>query len=689
MKKTLILFTAAIGIILWACSSNNENMSSGYAGGDITKEVISTIADSISVKAPNIDKVLILKGIDQAAAQWSLENGSVDEFKEFCYNNFELNAYKKRILFNKLSTAFEILNGANGRISVELKKPLHLEGDSLTNLDYILGGYDASAHLKDDLYKNKTAFITILNFPFYTLKEKDSLASSWNRLDWAYARMGDIFTPQPPAAVKQKIADAELLAESYISEYNIYMGNVMSEKGERLFPSDMKLLTHWNLRDEIKSNYSPLPNNIEKQELIYQIMLRIIDQSIPKKVINNNKFDWFPITNRVKEDGDEIIVDSEANRRYEVLLEQFRAQRLADKYYKNYPNAISRAFDGQMQISVEDVEALFIKLMTSSQVKDLAKIVKQRLGRDLKPYDIWYDGFKSRSSMSQLSLDQTTKKMFPNPQAFKQQLPTILKKLGFSQERADWLSNAIVVEAARGSGHAWGAADKSDVSRLRTRIPTNGMDYKGFNIAVHELGHNVEQTISMRNADFYMLNGIPNTAFTEANAFVFQKRDLQILGINSNSKDSESENEMDIVWGAYEIMGVALTDIEVWRWMYANEFATPQELKVAVISIATDIWNKYYAPVFGVKDSPILAIYSHMINYPLYLANYPMGHIIEYQLEKYYKGKNLADEIFRIYSIGNLTPKEWMIQAVGKPISVDPMIDKFRPEAYGWKSEEW
>jgi len=110
------------------------------------------------------------------------------------------------------------------------------------------------------LYSNKLAFLTILNFPFYTLEEKEAKGAEWSRLEWAYARMGDIFTPEPPAAVKQMVANAEMRAESYISEYNIMMGHLVNENGKKLFPEDMKLLSHWNLRDEIKSNYANVPD---------------------------------------------------------------------------------------------------------------------------------------------------------------------------------------------------------------------------------------------------------------------------------------------------------------------------------------------------------------------------------------------------------------------------------------------
>ena len=62
---------------------------------------------------------------------------------------------------------------------------------------------------------------------------------------------------------------------------------------------------------------------------------------------------------------------------------------------------------------------------------------------------------------------------------------------------------------------------KGSVSHLRTRISGNGMDYKGYNIAVHEFGHNVEQTITLYDVDNYMMSGVPNTAFTEATGICF------------------------------------------------------------------------------------------------------------------------------------------------------------------------
>ena len=63
-----------------------------------------------------------------------------------------------------------------------------------------------------------------------------------------------------------------------------------------------------------------------------------------------------------------------------------------------------------------------------------------------------------------------------------------------------------------------------------------------------------------------------------------------------------------------------------------------------------------------------------MIDSPLYLPNYPYGHIIEFQLEQQLKDKVVADEILRIYPVGRLTPQGWMHHAVGSEVSTQPLL---------------
>ena len=642
----------------------------------IDDAVVTELVGQMTADDASVDGKLLQRGASQVAALWQTEDGTADEFVQFVKDNYAASPEARRELFDKLSTAYEVLLGTQNQVAIELSLPTILAGPEPTNIDYIMSAFNPYSHLWNDLYENKVAFITILNFPNFTLQEKNEMGGNWSREQWAYARMGDMFTSRVPAALNKEAAQANADAENYIASYNIMMGHLLDKKGNKLFPENMVLLSHWNLRDEIKSNYANLPNAREKQEMIYQVMLRIIDGTIPLEVINNGAYDWAPYSNLTWKDGAEVTLAAEDTRRYERILAHYKTMLKVDEYEPQRPTGIARNFESGMEIAPEEIEALFVNLISSPQAKEVGKLIKKRLVRDLRPYDIWYDGFKSRSAISEDDLTAQTRAKYPTPEAFEADMPRMLVELGFSDADAKFIASKIKVQGARGSGHAWGAAGRWEHSLLRTRIGGEGMDYKGYNIAVHEFGHNVEQTIDLYLIDHFMMAGVPNTGFTEALAFVFQKRDLKLLGYDQQIDDNTT---LDIFWGLYEIMGVSLVDMRVWQWLYAHPQATAAELRDATITIAKDVWNKYYQPVLGEKDSPILAVYSHMVNSPMYLPYYPLGHIVEFQLEehlaKFTDKKAFADELMRIYKLGRLTPNHWMQQAVGASVSTDPILN--------------
>ncbi|RKU71848.1 hypothetical protein DWW91_07555 [Parabacteroides sp. AF17-3] len=622
----------------------------------------------------NSNKQSIEKGVSQVARLWLETDGDEKAFRSFCEDNYIADPDEKYQVFLKISDYLEGISGHFNEMSLRLQKNLQLDNGPLHPIDEKFGSYSPSSHLSDDLYNNKIAFIIALNFPHLTLEEKEALGT--DRKAWAYARLGDMFTERIPAALLQAASNAESDADIYISQYNIYMGHVMNKKGQHLFPKDMILLSHWNLRDEIKANYNKGKEGLDKQRTVYEVMKRIISQDIPVEVINSGTYEWNPYTNMVQQENKEVKTTPESTVRYQKMLNNFKAMQDIDKYTGN--TYIDRKFNDDMEVALQDVEKLFDEFLSATELKEIGKTISKRLGRKLEAYDIWYDGFKARSNLDETKLDVQTQALYPDAAALDKKLPDILMKLGFSAERANYLADKITVDAARGSGHAWGASMKGQQSRLRTRIPAAGMNYKGYNIAIHEFGHNVEQTLSLYDVDYYMLNGVPNTAFTEALAFVFQKRDLEILGITDPNPEKQAMEILDKVWSMYEICGISMLDISVWKWMYAHPDATAEQLKEATIALSKEIWNKYYAPVFGVKDETVLAVYSHMISYPLYLSAYAFGQIIEFQLDQYLEGKNFANEVERIFRQGRLTPNQWMILATGSPLTVEPMLEAVR-----------
>ncbi|HTX87770.1 MAG TPA: hypothetical protein VMC08_02185 [Bacteroidales bacterium] len=674
MRKILIFWLVPAICLLSQCRQP-ESAGTKSPVQFIKTAGVDSLITKMSVGLGDASKARLEKGIRQIAALWQEKDGSRKDFEAFCQQYFVGDPARLDRLFDRISTNFEYLFGRYNMISLDLKRGMQLDIGEMLDIDQVFAAYDPYAHFSDDFFNNKIGFIVALNFPFYTLTEKEALGEKWSRKDWAYARLGDQFIARVPAEVNQKVSDALTAADNYISNYNIYMGNLLDEKGQTHFPKDMKLISHWNLRDELKANYNKGDEGLLKQKMIYEVMLHIIRQDIPDSVINNPRYQWDPMTNKLFQNGKEVASTPEPDRRFRVFLDNFQAEELEDPYTPMYPNFIQRSFDGGMELTQPEVEKLFTDLCSSPEVKQVAALISKRLGRPLQPFDIWYDGFKARSNVDEAMLDKMTKAKYPNTAAFEKDIPVILVKLGFKPDMAKEIASHITVDPARGSGHAWGAQMKGDKAHLRTRIGKDGMDYKGYNIAVHELGHTIEETISLYMVDNYMMMGVPNTAFTEAYAFTFQKHDLDLLGIKDTDPNKDALAAIDNFWMSYEIMGVSLIDMAVWKWLYENPNATPAQLKETVIKTAIEVWNKYYADAFGVKDTPILAIYSHMIEDPLYLSNYPVGHLIDFQLDQFFKGKDFGKESIRIYSAGRLIPQVWMKHAVGSEISIKPLLD--------------
>jgi hypothetical protein len=646
--------------------------------------------DTASVKAALLKthgeahRARIERGVDQVAALWRKEDG---ELLSFAQQFFFADAKEIDASFNRFEKTFEQVDGHFLEISRELRAPSDLDIGPMLKIDPLLAAYDAKAHLVEDLFQNKLGFVALLNFPLATLKEKTAGASNFTRRQWAELKLTDRFNRRVPAEVAQKISEAGSAAELYIAEYNVWMHHLLDEQGQRLFPKGLRLISHWNLRDELRGDYAD-PRGLAKQRLIVKVMERIVTQTIPGAVIDNPWLDWNPYTNKVTAAPAAEVEENapkgrptapdekpEGDVRYARFQGNFKAASLADPFSPIAPTQIARAFDLQAQMPEERVVSVLTEVLASPLVARVAAEAEKKLGRKLEPQDLWFNGFVARGKIPEADLDAQTKKRYPTAEAFAKDIPRLLTDLGFSKERADYLSKRIVVDASRGAGHALQAERRGDFPHLRTRVEQGGMNYKGYNIAVHELGHNVEQVFSLYDVDHTLLMGVPNTAFTEALAFVFQAKDLELLGYPKPDAESERLRVLNDFWMTWEIAGVALVDIGMWHWMYDHPKASPKELREATVAKAREVWNRYYAPVLGGKDTVLLGIYSHMINYPMYLYNYPLGHLIAFQIEEQVKktGK-LGPEFERMARYGAVTPDAWMEHATGAPVGAGSLL---------------
>ena len=639
------------------------------------------------------DKARIDRGVTQIASLWRPADG---DLAAFARENYLGDGPERELTFARLESAMEQLDGHFNEIGRELRKPSDVDIGPSANVDARLAAFNASAHLTEDLFTSKIAFVALLNFPLTTLAERLTDGQKYTRRQWAEVRLASRFALRVPADVQQKQAEAASDAELYINSYNIWMHHIVSDKqGERLWPKGVRLISHWNLRDELKADYADTrpQHGLDQQRTIVQVMERIVTQSIPINVINNPRLDWNPFTNvvtlcppgEIESDAAPASTDHpppapsnmrEPDVRYARLLGNFHAARAADPFAPSVPTAIARSFELSREMPEARVTALLEQLLTSPLVPQVAALIEKKLGRKLAPQDLWFNGFQVRGKFTEAELDAATQKRYPTADAFAKDIPRILGALGFTRDRAAHVAEHIVVDPSRGAGHALQANRRGDNPHLRTRIEKDGMNYKGYNIAVHELGHNVEQVFSLYDVDHTLLQGVPNNAFTEALAFVFQARDLELLGLSKPDPESERMRVLNDFWASFEIAGVGLVDIQVWHWMYDHPKATPTELRTAVVKIAGDVWNKFYAPILGRKDVLLLGIYSHMISYPLYVCDYTLGHLIAFQIEEHLKGKGgpIGPEFERIARFGSVAPDLWMQNATGAPVAAEPLL---------------
>jgi len=687
---TLIIFIYVVALLMpqekVMAQSSVETPTRTALTAEQMKQTMSKLQAELTAKYGQDQAIRIRRGLHQVVEFWREDDGNTAVYEDFVSKNFAGDQASLDIMFDRFQRLLEQLDGHMHEIVREFRNQQDLDIGPVRAYDETFGGYDPSAHVLDDFFQNKLAFTVLLNFPLTTLDERINFGPKWTRRQWAETRLAQRFSKRIPADVNLAIAQAAAESDNYITSYNIWMHHLVDDQGRRLFPPKMRLLSHWNLRDEIKADYVDSKDGLAKQRIIQQVMERIITQSIPQAVVDNPHVDWNPFTNQVTpagvndsdstaQDGDKISETPEPSTRYAMLLKTYHAARLADPYSPTEPTLIARRFEDNRELPEDRVQAMLEQVLTSPLVPQVAKLIESRLGRPLEPFDIWYSGFRPGSKHSEAELDALVAKKYPAAETYQKDIPNLLMKLGFSSERAQNLAARIVVDPARGAGHAMGAEMRTEKAHLRTRVEKSGMNYKGFNVAAHEMGHNVEQTISLNEVDYTLLQGVPNTAFTEGFAFVFQAQDMHLLGLASPDARSEALKTLNDFWGTYEIAGVALVDMAVWHWMYDHPEATPEELREATLQISKDLWNKFYAPVFNQKDVVLLGVYSHMIDSFMYLPDYPIGHLIAFQIEEQMKkAGNIGSEFERMAKMGRVTPDLWMENATGKPVGAEALL---------------
>ena len=639
----------------------------------LTPENLSHAVDGIVSAHGEACRDGAVRGIHQCGMLWRDSDGDTETFARFCLDHYAATDDDRTKLLDRLETVLEQVRGHLYEMRRNLRRWSDLVGDSLPETDSAFATFDPAPDLAEQFYDQKIAFITLLNFEKSTLDDMLAAGGDWDAARWAEARITASFGPRIPKEVADLARDLHFKSYHWVSNFHVPVGTMTDTTGRRWFETDRALLAHWLIREEMKGGYND-PDGLHKQRALSWVMGRHIDGTLPVAVMERSTTeDWDPATNTIGGADPGPVLDLV---RYEHWMNNVRIARALDEHHPDHPTAIDRKFGLEREIPEQEVEQLLVDLLAAPVRKDLAALISKRLERPLEAHDIYFDDLFETRDADEMNTEVS--RLCRDEVEFQAKLPEILKGLGWPDHDAEFLGSRVRVEIARGSGHAMRPQLPEYGAWLRTNRLKDQLGWDGFDTGMHELGHNLEQLCSTFFVPRKALRGVPNTACTEAFAFLYQSLAKRALGIENAAEAERAYHEETIasMLMACQIAGPSLVELRTWRWIYeAGEACTPEGIRDNLLRNAREVWAEFFQEHFGDDPYHILGAYQHMLGHPLYLPDYAIGRTISHQIRSHMQGKDLAAETKRICSIGRVTPDAWMRSAVGGPLSAAPLIE--------------
>src|SRR5918999_1780336 len=122
----------------------------------------------------------IRRGVEQVAQRWWAEDGDAEAFAAFCEAHFLADSEALAATFRRMEEILEQIEGHLHEVRRALTAPIDLDAGPLLAVDRLLVELDLSAHVGEDLFRTKTAFLALLNFPVHTLAERLEKGPAWD-----------------------------------------------------------------------------------------------------------------------------------------------------------------------------------------------------------------------------------------------------------------------------------------------------------------------------------------------------------------------------------------------------------------------------------------------------------------------------------------------------------------------------
>jgi cysteine synthase len=103
-------------------------------------------------------------GVARVADRWTAGDGDAAAFSAFCAKHFVANAAERTRLLGRLEETLRQIGGHLYEMRRSLRRWNDLAGDEFPGVDDVIASFDPAPDISDQLYRQKVAFIALLNF---------------------------------------------------------------------------------------------------------------------------------------------------------------------------------------------------------------------------------------------------------------------------------------------------------------------------------------------------------------------------------------------------------------------------------------------------------------------------------------------------------------------------------------------
>ena len=139
---------------------------------DPLDDAATTARQTLLARRGAAEEARIARGLDQVRRRWRAEDGNAAAFRAFVEQEFVPRGQALDDTFARLEFALERIDGYFLSMERDLRQGQDLDRGPMLPIDARLAELIPDAHVRDDLFHTRIAFVVLLNFPLTTLDER-------------------------------------------------------------------------------------------------------------------------------------------------------------------------------------------------------------------------------------------------------------------------------------------------------------------------------------------------------------------------------------------------------------------------------------------------------------------------------------------------------------------------------------